>query len=247
MDADPAVVDPLHGLVGKVVLVLDLADDLLQQVLERHDSLDGAVLVDDERQVLVLAPELAEERGEVLRLRDDVGRTHDLLDGDVLDPAVVEGAEEVADVEDADDVVERAAVDGIAGVRGVDHRRKRLLRGELDGEGDDLGPRDHDVVGLLVGEVEDLVEHLLLRLLDLLGLRDDQADVLLRVHRHPGGRRLGRRRAARCRSPSSGAPRRAGRRPGRASRAATASQRARRSARWSAIDFGTSSPRTTLR
>ena len=83
-----------------------------------------------------------------------------------------------------------ASVDRVARVGRVDHRRERLGRRKLDGEGHDLGPRDHHVVGLLVGEVEDLVEHLLLRLLDLLGLRHDQADVLLRVHRHPGRRRL---------------------------------------------------------
>ena len=132
----------------------------------------------------------AEERRRGPSSRDDVGRPDDLLDDDVLDAPVVEGAEEVADVEDPDDVVERAAVDRVARVRGVDDGRERLLRRQLDGQRDDLGPRDHHVVRLLVGEVEDLVEHLLLRLLDLLGLRDDQADVLLRVHRHPGRRRL---------------------------------------------------------
>ena len=211
VDADAVVVDPLDRLVGQVVLVLDLADDLLEQVLERDDPLDGAVLVDNEGQVLVLAAELGEQRGEVLRLGDDVRRPDDVLDDDVLDAPVVERAEEVADVEDADDVVERAAVDRVARVRRVDDGRKRLLRRQLDGEGDDLGPRDHHVVRLLVGEVEDLVEHLLLRLLDLLGLRDDQPDVLLRVHGHPGRGRLDAEEPRDRRSPTSAGPRRAGR------------------------------------
>ena len=61
------------------------------------------------------------------------------------------------------------------------------MRRQVDREGHDLGPRDHRVVHLLVGEVEDLVEHLLLRLLDVLGLRHDQADVLLRVRVIPAG------------------------------------------------------------
>ena len=39
---------------GQVELVLDLADDLLEQVLERDDPLHRAVLVDDDRHVLVL-------------------------------------------------------------------------------------------------------------------------------------------------------------------------------------------------
>ena len=46
------------------------------------------------------------------------------------------------------------------------------------------GPRDHHFVGLLVREVEDLVEELLLACSTtpgLAGLRHDQADVLLRV------------------------------------------------------------------
>ena len=45
-----------------------------------------------------------------------------------------------------------------------------LLGRQVDGQRDDLGSRHHHVVDLLVGEVEDLVEHLLLALLDLAAL-----------------------------------------------------------------------------
>ena len=82
-------------------------------------------------------------------------------------PAIDEGGEQVAHVENADDVVERLAVDRIARERRVDHRRETLLRREVDRQRDDLGPRDHDVRDLLVREVEDLVEHLLLLPLEL--------------------------------------------------------------------------------
>ena len=91
VDPHVALVDALDRLVREVVLVLDLAHDLLEQVFERDDPLEGAVLVDDERHVLVLAPELRKHRREVLRLRDDMGRANELLDHDVVDPAVVEG------------------------------------------------------------------------------------------------------------------------------------------------------------
>jgi hypothetical protein len=113
-----------------------------------------------------------------------VGIPHELLHVDVLDAPVVERREEVAHVEDADDVVERVAVDGIPGIGGVDHSCERLLRRQLDREGHHLGPRDHDLVDLRVREVEHLVDHLLLALLDharLLCGGDDVADVLLRV------------------------------------------------------------------
>src|ERR671919_1402119 len=189
VDAQAPVLEPFQRLVREVVLVLDLADDLLEQVLERDDALEGPVLVDDEGHVLVRAPELGQHGGEVLRLGHDVAVAHKLLDLNVLDAPVVEGREEVADVEDADDVVERAPVDRVARVGGVDHRREGLLRRQVDREGDDLGARDHDLVDLLVREVEDLVDHLLLARLDLarvLGGGDDVTYVLLRVRDYAG-------------------------------------------------------------
>jgi hypothetical protein len=85
-------------------------------------------------------------------------------------------------VQDADDVVERLAVHGISGERRVHHRLEALLRRQIDGERDDFGPRHHHVLRLLVGEVEHLVEHLLLLLLDLAVLRrprDEHAQLRL--------------------------------------------------------------------
>ena len=49
--------------VREVELVFDLAHDLLEQVLERDDPLEVAVLVDHDREVLVRAPELGQQRG----------------------------------------------------------------------------------------------------------------------------------------------------------------------------------------
>ena len=78
LEAVVEVLDPVRGLdphairrqahdlaVGQVELVVDLADDLLEQVLERHQSLDVAVLVDDERE----APAVALELRQLLRQR----------------------------------------------------------------------------------------------------------------------------------------------------------------------------------
>ena len=94
-------------------------------------------------------------------------RADDLLELHVGEPAVVHGGEEVAHVQDADDVVERLAVDRVARVRRVEHRRERLLRRHLDRDRGDLGPRHHHVRRVLVAEDEDLVDHLLLFVLDL--------------------------------------------------------------------------------
>ena len=62
----------------------------------------AAVLVDDDRKVVARLPELLQERREILRLGDDVRRADDLVELHVGEPAVVDGGEEVAHVEDAD-------------------------------------------------------------------------------------------------------------------------------------------------
>src|SRR6266545_3313881 len=184
VDADRVGVEPLDGLVRQVELVLDLADDLLEHVLERDDPDHVSVLVEDDRHVLVLLSELRQQRGEVFCLRDHVRGTDQLLEPHLRDAALVHRLDEVAHMQDADHLVERAAVDGVARVRRVEDRLQRLLRRQVDRECDDLGPRHHHLVDLLVGEVEDLVEHLALLLLDLarlLGLGDVHADLLLCV------------------------------------------------------------------
>ena len=188
VDADARLVEPLDRGVGKVELVLDLADDLLEQVLEGDDPVHDAVLVDDDRHVLLLAPEVGEECGEVLRLGDDEGGSRDRLEAHRCDSEVVHRREEIAHVQDADDLVERVPVHGVARVRRVDDGRERLLRRHVGGDRHDVRP-GHDHCGdLLRREVEDLVEHLLLRLLQLahvLGRGDAVPDVLARVGDHP--------------------------------------------------------------
>jgi len=76
-------------------------------------------------------------------------------------------SEKRSHVQDADDVLERAPIDRVARVGGVDNGGQALGGRQLDRERDHLRPRHHHVRGLLVGEVEDLVEHLGLLALDL--------------------------------------------------------------------------------
>ena len=184
---------PLDGRVREVELVLDVADDLFEDVLERDDPVHVAVLVDDDGHVLLLAPEVGEERGEVLRLRDDVRGPEDGLELDRRDAAVVYRAEEVANVEDPEDLVERSSIHGVTRERRVDDRPEGLLGRHFDGDRHHVGSRHHHGGDLLRGEVEDLVEHLLLRLLeltDVLGRGDRVTNVLTRVREHPGGCRV---------------------------------------------------------
>ena len=172
VDAVGVLVDLLDLHLGDVELVLDLADDLLDQVLERDDAGHRAVLVDDDGEVLVRPAELLQQRREILRLGHDVRRPQQLLE--LARPRARarasrrRGRARAATPTTSSSVL---AVDRIARVRRVEHGGERLLRRQLDRDGDDLGPRDHHVGDVLVAEDEDLVDHLLLLVLDLALLR----------------------------------------------------------------------------
>ena len=68
-EAAVALVDDRLGL--DVVLVANLADDLLEQVLDRHQAGGAAVLVDDDRALRLLALELLQQLRHALGLRHD--------------------------------------------------------------------------------------------------------------------------------------------------------------------------------
>ena len=77
--AQPAITVPLGLLAHRlallgVELVLDLAHDLLEDVLERDQPDHGAVLVDDEREVLAQLAQALEQLVDQHRLRDALER-----------------------------------------------------------------------------------------------------------------------------------------------------------------------------
>ena len=78
VDDDLRVVHLLDGRLLAVVLVLDLADDLLQHVLDGHDARRAAVLVDDDGHVDAVRPHVGQQLVDVLRLRHEERRTRQL-------------------------------------------------------------------------------------------------------------------------------------------------------------------------
>jgi len=140
-----------------VVLVVDLPDDLLDEVLERHDPVGAAVLVDHDRQMLVVPSHLAEggEDG------DGAGQPRD-LPGQVAHggraAGGMAGQQQVAHVHEADDVVLVAADHRKAGPVGVGD----LLGGAAGGHGCveelDLRAGGHHLADLALTGAEDLVD-----------------------------------------------------------------------------------------
>src|SRR3954463_10840663 len=87
MHAHAAVVERLDPWRLPVVLIGDLADDLLEDVLDRHQSRGAAVLVDDDRDMALLGLHLPQQLIDRFGLRDEVSRAHPLFD--LLCPVLV--------------------------------------------------------------------------------------------------------------------------------------------------------------
>ena len=171
-----------------VELVLDLADDLLDHVLQRDHAAHPAVLVEDGRQVDLLGEHAVEQpvEGQGLRHEGEVpGHALERFEG-------LGAAEQVLDVDHADDPVERAVAQGEAGVaalpRDLEVGLERLLGVEID----HVGPRHHDLPRHAVGELEDVVQQLALafRQAGRVPRGEQAAQLLLVLGQLPFGHRL---------------------------------------------------------
>ena len=125
-DGGPHRLDPGQRRGDLVVLVVDLADELLEDVLERDDAGGAAVLVDDDRQLLSALAEFDQQLVEVARLGHREHRRHQ-LDDLGRSPSVDRHAVDGLDVDDTDEIVEAVAHHGKAGMPGA-HRRARRAR-----------------------------------------------------------------------------------------------------------------------
>ena len=198
---DPVEVGPeAHDRrVLGIEFVVDLADDLLEQVLQRDEARDRAVLVDDDRHVALQAADLGQQLAQALRLGHQVRRVQQRAQIGAGPGSVLQGHEQPPHVQHAEHVVELVAEDRIARVRVLQHLLHRRRGREFHRQGDDVGPRHHDVLDGRVGEVEDLVDHLLLVALEharALTLAQQHAQLDLAVR----GLELVRRRDARARA-----------------------------------------------
>ena len=116
-DGPRAVGQAAAGGLRAVVLVADLADDLLDEVLQRDDTRGAAVLVDDDGELHPALAQLEEQRVESQGLGDEHGLHHERRHGHVAAAAERHG-DGLLDVHDAVDVVPVGADDGEARVTG---------------------------------------------------------------------------------------------------------------------------------
>ena len=141
-----------------VELVDDLADQLLDEVLERHQSGGAAVLVDHHRLVELVGLHLAHQVGHPLGLGDEVGRRGDASRTGVGPWPCPDGTDHVLGVGDAHHVVHLLLDRG--------HPAEPDLEGPLEGgldrlvgaDGDHVGPGHHHLPHHGVAELDDRVD-----------------------------------------------------------------------------------------
>jgi hypothetical protein len=169
--------EPLDRRALGVVLVGDLAHDLLEDVLDSDQAGGAAVLVDDDRHVDPHALHLPQQLVDRLAVRHVGRRPHDLLDplGRVRVRVLLLPGDDVLQVGDPDHVVDALADDGDAGETAAQRQRQRLLEGLVPLDEHHVGARHHDLADDRVAELEHRPHHVALAGLDL-GLALDVVD-----------------------------------------------------------------------
>ena len=200
-DGGAGVDDEHAGTLGVHVLVGhgrriggEFADDLLQQVLERHQALDVAVLVDDECQAAPVALEVGQLHVERGALGHEVrfAAARQLDQPLARQRAAHQFVGHALHVQQADEVVELAVVHRQSRVRRLASWSRMSSQLSPHVDAGDLLARDHDVVHRHAPEVEDRQQHLAVARRDhRRGLGHHRAQLL-------GAERLG---AARPRAP----------------------------------------------
>src|ERR1035437_1442111 len=160
-----------------VVLVLDVADYLLEQILDRDHSGRAAVLVEYDGQGDSATLQLVEKVVDGHRLGCKKGRPEKLAEVRLW-PARLEKRQQVLRVEDADDLVHRLLVHRNAAVALRDEGVDDLFHGGRDRQGRHVGPRDHDLMDAAAAQLDDGADHLLFLSLEDAGLPSPLDDEL---------------------------------------------------------------------
>ena len=143
-----------------VMLVLDLADDLLDEVLDGEQSVGATELVDDQRHVRALAPHVEQHVEHRQGGRHEHDAAENVAQVELLRRAPV--GEHVLDVDHADDGIEFLAIDRQAAMAGLLEQLHQIGEAGVFVHGDDVRPRHADIAGIALPEVEQVAQHLAL-------------------------------------------------------------------------------------
>ncbi len=142
-----------------VVLVVDVADDLLDDVLERDESGNTAILVDHDSHVIAARAEFLQQHVEPFALWHEYRRAHQLPDVELRRAFAARVAQQVLGEQDACDRVAIVADDRKARVAGLDHHRHDLFERRVALDDRHLRTRHHDVAHQQVRDREHALDH----------------------------------------------------------------------------------------
>ena len=143
--------DVVLGLV-EIVLVLDIADDLLQHILDGDQSGDSAIFVDDDGDMVAIGAEVAQQYVEALGFRHEDGRPQGVAKVEAFRIGVV--VEQLLGQQDADHIVLVLANDRKARVPRLEHERDEAHGLVLDRHHVHLRARNHDVAHRHLGNLQ---------------------------------------------------------------------------------------------
>ena len=126
------------------MLVGDVADDGLDQVLDRHQPVDAAIFVDHQGEMDAAQTHLQQQVQHRGLRRDHQRLPQDRLQPEALARTTV--GDQILDVHHPDHVVELLAIDRQAGMVFPLHRRQRLVETDRHRHRHDVGARHHHVV-----------------------------------------------------------------------------------------------------
>ncbi len=159
-----------------VVLVVDLADDLLEHVLDGHEPGGTAVLVDDDRHVIAARTKFLQQDIESLALGHEDSGTQQITDVEGASAVVSTEGEQVFGEQDADHLALVVAGHGETRMCRFDRDLEDLLERVVAPEIHHLGTRNHDVAHAQIGDLQHAFDH-------AQGIRIEQL-ALLRIFEH---------------------------------------------------------------
>ena len=168
IDVDRAVGLRPHARHRDVVLIGDVADDFLQNVLERDQPHHLTVFVDHQREMRLPTPESFELLGQRADVGHEPGRPRNGGDVDFGKIAVrdLDRTQEVLGVQDADDVLGLSLPQRHPRDLRFQHRLDHLLGRVVGANRDHLGAVDHDVGDGEIAQIQKPAEHVAVEPLD---------------------------------------------------------------------------------
>ena len=145
-----------------IALVRNLTHDLLQDILQRHQTLRSTILVHNDSHVDFILLKVAQQVVNLLMLGNKINLAQQLLPAELI--AVVDIGQQVLDVERTLDIIQILVIDGDTRVTRLDDYALHLLVRRLDVHRRDVDARAHNLLDLGIHEVHDSRQHLVLLL-----------------------------------------------------------------------------------